>query len=49
MATYNRAQFIEETLQSLQKQTFLYCIFLILDDSNTDSTKGRITPLILNI
>jgi glycosyltransferase involved in cell wall biosynthesis len=38
MATYNRAHFIEETLLSIQKQTFTDWECLIIDDGSTDNT-----------
>lgn len=46
MATYNRAHFIEETLLSIQKQTFTDWECLIIDDGGTDNTKERITPIL---
>lgn len=39
MATYNRDQFIEETLRSIQKQTYTNFECLIIDDGGTDNTK----------
>lgn len=38
MATYNRAHFIEETLKSIQGQTFKDWECLIIDDGGTDTT-----------
>jgi GalNAc5-diNAcBac-PP-undecaprenol beta-1,3-glucosyltransferase len=38
MATFNRAHFIKETLQSIQKQTFSNWECLIIDDGGTDNT-----------
>jgi glycosyltransferase involved in cell wall biosynthesis len=46
MATYNRAHFIEETLLSIQKQTFTDWECLIIDDGGTDNTKECITPIL---
>lgn len=46
MATYNRANFIAESLLSIQKQTFLDWECLIIDDGGTDNTVDRITPLL---
>lgn len=46
MATYNRVHFIEETLLSIQKQTFLDWECLIIDDGGTDNTVELITPLL---
>lgn len=46
MATYNRERFIEETLLSIQKQTFLDWECLIIDDGGTDNTVEVITPLL---
>jgi glycosyltransferase involved in cell wall biosynthesis len=38
MATYNRANFISETLQSIQNQVFTNWECLIIDDGGTDNT-----------
>ena len=38
MATYNRAHFILETLNSIQNQTFKDWECLIIDDGGTDNT-----------
>lgn len=46
MATYNRAHFIVETLQSIQRQTFEAWECLIIDDGGTDNTLDTITPII---
>jgi glycosyltransferase involved in cell wall biosynthesis len=46
MATYNRAHFIVETLQSVQAQTFLNWECLIIDDGGTDNTLEVITPFL---
>ncbi len=46
LATYNRAHFIEETLQSIQNQTFLDWECFIIDDGGTDDTKDVITPIL---
>ncbi|PIF60603.1 glycosyltransferase family 2 protein [Flavobacterium sp. 11] len=46
MATYNRAHFILETLQSIQIQTFEDWECLIIDDGGTDNTKEVITPIL---
>lgn len=46
MATYNRAQFIVETLIAIQNQTFLHWECLIIDDGGTDSTKELITTIL---
>lgn len=46
MATYNRAQFIVETLQSIQKQTFTDWECLIVDDGGTDNTAQVIAPIL---
>lgn len=48
MATYNRAHFIEETLCSIQNQTYKNFECLIIDDGGTDNTLEVISPL-LNI
>lgn len=40
MATYNRAHFIEETLVSIQNQTYIHWECLIIDDGGTDTTKS---------
>lgn len=46
MATYNRANFILETLLSVQKQTFLNWECLIIDDGATDNTLEIIAPIL---
>jgi len=46
MATYNRAHFIIETLQSIQNQTFTDWECLIVDDGGTDNTKEVIDPIL---
>nr|WP_315149664.1 glycosyltransferase family 2 protein [uncultured Flavobacterium sp.] len=46
MATYNRAHFIEETLLSIQKQTFLDWECLIVDDGGTDNTREVIAKIL---
>jgi GalNAc5-diNAcBac-PP-undecaprenol beta-1,3-glucosyltransferase len=48
MATFNRAHFIEETLLSIQKQTYTNWECLIIDDGGTDNTKEVITPFLNN-
>jgi glycosyltransferase involved in cell wall biosynthesis len=47
MATYNRAHFIVETLQSIQKQTFSNWECLIIDDGGNDNTSEVIAPLLV--
>lgn len=44
MATYNRAHFIEETLDSIIKQTFTNWECLIIDDGSSDNTKEILAP-----
>jgi GalNAc5-diNAcBac-PP-undecaprenol beta-1,3-glucosyltransferase len=44
MATYNRAHFIVETLQSIQNQTYKQWECLIIDDDGTDNTLEVIRP-----
>ncbi len=39
MATFNRAHLIEETLKSIQKQTYSNWECLIIDDGSTDNTQ----------
>ncbi|XMO86576.1 glycosyltransferase family 2 protein [Algibacter sp. AS12] len=46
MATYNRAHFIIETLQSIQKQTYPNWECLIIDDGGTDDTYEVIKPIL---
>jgi glycosyltransferase involved in cell wall biosynthesis len=46
MATYNRAHFIAETLQSIQNQTFTNWECLIIDDGGNDNTLEIITPIL---
>ncbi|WP_310378300.1 glycosyltransferase family 2 protein [Flavobacterium sp.] len=46
MATYNRAHFIVETLQTIKKQSFINWECLIIDDGGSDNTKESIEPLL---
>ena len=46
MATYNRAHFIEETLNSIQNQTFKEWECIIIDDGGTDHTAEIIKPFL---
>lgn len=46
MATYNRANFIVESLHSIQNQTFVDWECLIIDDGGTDNTVEVIKPLL---
>lgn len=46
MATYNRANFIVETLQSIRYQTFMDWECLIIDDGGTDNTNEVILPIL---
>ncbi len=46
MATYNRAHLIQETLHSIQQQTFFDWECLIIDDGGTDTTQEVITPIL---
>ena len=46
MATYNRAHFIKETLQSIQKQTFENWECIIVDDGGTDNTSEIVAPIL---
>jgi glycosyltransferase involved in cell wall biosynthesis len=46
MATYNRAHFIVETLQSIQNQSFTNWECLIIDDGGTDNTKEVIFSIL---
>ena len=39
MATYNRANYIEEALDSLKRQTFQDYEIIVVDDGSTDNTK----------
>lgn len=48
MATYNRAHFIEETLNSISAQTYSNWECLIIDDGGTDNTLEVITPILDN-
>jgi len=48
MATYNRAHFIVETLNSIQNQTFKDWECLIIDDGGTDNTAEVIKPILDN-
>ena len=46
MATFNRAHFIEETLLSVQNQTFVDWECFIIDDGGTDNTNEVIAPML---
>lgn len=46
MATYNRAEYILESLQSIQCQTFKDWECLIIDDGGTDSTQEILEPIL---
>ena len=46
MATYNRAHFIVESLQSIQNQTYQNWECLIIDDGGTDNTPEVILPIL---
>ncbi|MFV5692441.1 glycosyltransferase family 2 protein [Flavobacterium sp. LT1R49] len=46
MATYNRAHFIVETLQTIKNQSFTDWECLIIDDGGTDKTIEIITPIL---
>ncbi|RBN50309.1 glycosyltransferase family 2 protein [Flavobacterium psychrolimnae] len=46
MATYNRAHFIMETLESIQNQSFKNWECLIIDDGGTDDTKKILVPIL---
>jgi len=46
MATYNRAHFIVETLQSIQNQTYQNWECLIIDDGGDDNTLEVIQPIL---
>jgi GalNAc5-diNAcBac-PP-undecaprenol beta-1,3-glucosyltransferase len=46
MATYNRASYILESIQSIQNQTFKNFECLIIDDGGTDNTKEVISPIL---
>tara|TARA_R100000935_G_scaffold7556_5_gene15982 strand:- start:11810 stop:12364 length:555 start_codon:yes stop_codon:yes gene_type:complete len=47
MATYNRAHFIEETLVSIQNQTYKNWECIIIDDGGTDNTLEILQPFLL--
>ncbi|MBG6062961.1 glycosyltransferase involved in cell wall biosynthesis [Flavobacterium sp. CG_9.1] len=46
MATYNRARYVVETLQSIQNQIFKDWECLIIDDGGTDATAVVIAPIL---
>lgn len=43
MPTYNRANFIVETINSIQKQTYSNWELIIVDDGSTDQTSGIVS------
>jgi GalNAc5-diNAcBac-PP-undecaprenol beta-1,3-glucosyltransferase len=47
MATYNRAHFILETLQSIKNQFYVDFECLIIDDGGSDNTQEIIAPILL--
>ena len=46
MATYNRAQYIVESIKSIQAQTFENWECLIIDDGGTDNTNEVLEPIL---
>ena len=46
MATYNRAQYIVESIKSIQAQTFENWECLIIDDGGTDNTGEVLEPIL---
>jgi len=46
MATYNRAHLIEETLMTIQNQTYSHWECLIIDDGGTDATADILAPIL---
>ncbi|SFJ09293.1 glycosyltransferase family 2 protein [Olleya namhaensis] len=47
MATYNRAQYIVESIKSIQAQTFKNWECLIIDDGGTDNTAEVLGPILI--
>ena len=45
MATYNRAEYIMESIKSIQNQTFENWECIIIDDGGTDNTEELLEPL----
>lgn len=48
IATYNRAPYILETLQSIAQQTYKNFECIIIDDGSTDHTSEVVAPIIAN-
>jgi GalNAc5-diNAcBac-PP-undecaprenol beta-1,3-glucosyltransferase len=48
IATYNRAHFIEEALDSILKQSYENWECIIIDDGSTDNTKEILNPYLLH-
>lgn len=47
MATYNRSQFIMESLKSIKNQTFKDWECIVIDDGSTDDTMEAIEPVLI--
>ena len=48
IATYNRAQYIIETLKSIQNQSYQFWECLIIDDGSTDNTEELVLHFLIN-
>ena len=48
IATYNRAPYILETLQSIAQQTYENFECIIVDDGSTDNTSEIVAPIVAN-
>ena len=46
LATYNRAEYILESLYSIQQQTFTDWECLIIDDGGSDNTQEILAPIL---
>ena len=49
VVTYNRAHFLKDALDSIQRQTFRDYEIILVDDGSTDNTKEIVEQYVLRI